>query len=61
MKSENMVKAYEFFSEFERTLRMAHTDAIDANDAFAEVLIYSMLEETPQKHGRLKRMALAAK
>jgi hypothetical protein len=61
MKSENMVKAYQLFDEFERTLRLAHTDAADAKDAYAAILIYAMLEETPQKHWQLKRMAEASK
>ena len=61
MKSENMVKAYELFGEFERTLRMAHTDAADAKDAFAGILIYAMLEETPQQHWQLKLMAEASR
>lgn len=61
MKSENMVKAYQLFDEFEKTLRMAHTDAIDAKDEFAEILIYAVLEEATQKHWRLKRMAEAAR
>jgi hypothetical protein len=56
-----MVKAYQLFDEFEKTLRMAHTDAIDAKDEFAEILIYAVLEEATQKHWRLKRMAEAAR
>jgi hypothetical protein len=61
MKSENVVKAYQLFDEFEKTLRMAHTDAIDAKDAYAEILIYSMLAEISQKHCQLKRMTEAAR
>lgn len=61
MKSENMVKAYDSFVEFERSLRMAHTDAIDAKDQFAEILIYQILENLLQTSWRLKRMGEAAK
>lgn len=61
MKSEHMVKAYELFSEYEKTLRMAHTDSIDDGDQFAEILIFSMLEKTSQQHWLLKRMSEAAK
>jgi hypothetical protein len=61
MKSENMVKAYDSFVEFEKSFRMAHTDAIDAKDHFAEILIYQILEDLAQTDWRLKRMAEAAK
>lgn len=61
MKSENMVRAFQLFDEFQRTLRMAHTDAIDAKNAYAEILIYAMLEENSQTHWRLQRMAEAAR
>ena len=60
MKSENMTKAYELFVSFEKRLRLAHTDAIDAKDEFAELLIFTMLEEAAQTHWRLKRMREAA-
>jgi hypothetical protein len=61
MKSDNMVKAYEYFVEFEKLLRMAHTDAIDAKDQFAEILIYQILENLSHTDWRLKRMGEAAK
>jgi hypothetical protein len=61
MKSENMVKAYDSFVEFGKSMRMAHTDAIDAKDLFAEILIYRILEDLAQTEWRLKRMAEAAK
>jgi hypothetical protein len=61
MKSENMTKAYELFVSFEKTLRLAHTDAIDAKDQFAEILIFRMLEEATQTDWVLKRMGEAAK
>jgi DNA-binding ferritin-like protein len=61
MKSENMVRAFQLFDEFEQTLRMALTDAADAKDAYAAILIYGMLEETPQQHWQLKRMADASR
>lgn len=60
MKSENMVKAYNSFVEFEKTLRLAHTDAIDAGDQYAEILIFAVLEQASQAHWRLKRMREAA-
>jgi hypothetical protein len=60
MKSENMVKAYELFDQFEKTLRLAHGDAIDSKDEFAEILIFAVLEQASQAHWRLKRMREAA-
>ncbi len=61
MKSQNMVRAFELYNEFEVALRKAHTDAIDAKDLFAEIAVYSLLEQATQKHWQLKRMAEAAK
>lgn len=61
MKSENMLRAFELFSEYERTLRMAHSDAIDAGDSYAEILIYAVLDDATQKHWQLQRMAEAAR
>ena len=61
MKSQNMIRAFELYNEFEAVLRKAHGDAIDAKDSFAEVAIYGLLEEATQKHWQLKRMAEAAK
>lgn len=45
MKSENMVNAYESFRNFEIQLRMAHTDAIESKDRFAEILLFLILEK----------------
>ena len=55
------VRAFELHTEFEVALRKAHTDAVDAKDEFAEILIYAVLEEASQKHWQLKRMAEAAR
>lgn len=61
MKSQSMVRAFELHTEFEISLRKAHTDAVEAKDAFAEVAIYGLLEEATQKHWQLRRMAEAAR
>lgn len=61
MKSQSMVRAFELHTEFEVSLRKAHTDAVEAKDAFAEVAIWGLLEEATQKHWQLRRMAEAAK
>ena len=61
MKSQNMIRAFELYNEFEVALRKAHADAIDAKDAFAEIAVYCLLEEATQKHWQLKKMAEAAK
>lgn len=60
MRSENMVNAYESFRNFEIQLRMAHTDAIEAEDQFAEILIFLMLEKVVEIDWRLKLMSEAA-
>ena len=61
MKSQNMVRAFEVYSDFEAVLRKAHADAIDAKDPFAEIAIYGLLEEATHKHWQLKRMAEASR
>jgi len=61
MKSQNMITAYELFASFEIALRKAHTDAADAKDGFAEILIYSLLTEASRTDWMLKRMADAAR
>ncbi len=61
MKSENIKRAYQLYSEFALALRMAHTDAIDTEEAYAELLLYQMLAEVSQKQWLLRRMTEAAK
>jgi hypothetical protein len=61
MKSQSMVQAFGLYSEFEVALRKAHTDAVEAKDAFAEIAIYAVLEDASQKHWQLKRMSDAAR
>lgn len=56
MKSQNMVKAYELFSEFQVALRMSQTDAVESKDRFAAILISQLLEETCHMHWLLQRM-----
>ena len=61
MKSRNMESAFQSYGEFEVALRMAHQDAIETKDRFAEILISQILEEAPRTHWLLKRMKEAAK
>jgi len=61
MKRQNMITAFELFGGFEVRLRMAHTDAVEVKDGFAEILIYSLLLEASKTHWTLQRMAEAAK
>ncbi len=61
MKSENLTRAYQLYSEYIIALRTAHTDAVDAENEFAEILIYTMLQEVSERQWRLRRMAEAAK
>ena len=56
MKSQNMVKAYELFSEFQIALRMTQTDAVESKDNFAAILVSQLLEETCRTHWLLQRM-----
>ncbi len=61
MKSQSMVRAFDLYNEFEVALRKAHTDAVEAKDAFAEVAIWGLLEEASNKHWQLKKMAEASR
>ncbi|MDR3409510.1 MAG: hypothetical protein P4L87_00945 [Formivibrio sp.] len=60
MKSRNMEQAFQSYAEFEVALRLAHTDAVDAKDGFAEILIYQVLEKSSRTHWLLARMKEAA-
>lgn len=60
MKSKFMIGAYEHFAMFQQELRRAHNDAINADDKFAEILIFNLLEQTGKTHNLLKRMSEAS-
>ncbi len=60
MKSQNMARAFELYTEFQIALRMSQTDAVESKDRFAAILISQLLEETCHTHWLLQRMQEAA-
>lgn len=56
MKSENIVKACDSFEFFYSALGEAHTDAVNANNQFAELVIFSLLESAAKIRARLTQV-----
>jgi hypothetical protein len=48
MKSENLNKAHATFEAFLKQLRASHTDAIECEDGFAELLIFNLLHDSAE-------------
>jgi hypothetical protein len=61
MKTENMLKACETYEVFNSQLRDAHRDAVNSCDQFAEIVLYSLLEEAAKMDNQLKRIKEAAR
>lgn len=61
MKTENLTKASDSFGSFLRELREAHNDARDAHDGFAEMFIYSLLQQAAHIGWQLALAKKAAK
>jgi hypothetical protein len=61
MKSENLRKASNSFELYLKQLRAAHTDAIECDDGFAELLIFNMLHDSAEIGWQLERAKEAAK
>ena len=61
MKSENLNKAHDSFELFLKQLRAAHTDAIEAEEGFGEILIFNLLHQSTEIGWQLARAKEAAK
>jgi hypothetical protein len=60
MKTENLNKACDSFDFFASELREAHTDAVNADNRFAEVALFSLIEDAVKLETKLKRVKEAA-
>lgn len=60
MKSENLIKAGDSFNFFLGDLRAAHTDAVNANNQFAEIAIMSLIEQAAKLSLQVARLKDAA-
>ncbi len=60
MKPENLNKASKSFELFLKHLHASHTDAINAEDGFAELVIFSLLHESAEIRWLLERAKDAA-
>lgn len=60
MKTENLNKAYQSAQFLAREIREAHTDAVNAENQFAEIALFDLIEETVKLEQKLKRLTDAA-
>ena len=45
MKTDNLMKACDSFSFYFSEIREAHTDAVNSENQFAEIALFSLIEE----------------
>jgi len=60
MKTENLIKAADSFAFFFSELREAHTDAVNSDNQFAEVALFSLIEDAAKLEAKLARVKDAA-
>ena len=60
MKTENLLKCCDSFDFFFAELREAHTDAVNSENEFAEIALFSLIEEAAKMQPRLARVKDAA-
>lgn len=60
MKTENLMKACNSFDLFFSELREAHTDAVNSENQFAEIVIFSLIEKAAEMSNQLSRIKEAA-
>ena len=60
MKTENLIKAADSFAFFFSELREAHTDAVNSANPFAEIAVFSLLEDAAEMQTKLDRVKDAA-
>ena len=60
MKIENLMKACDSFDLFFKELREAHTDAVNSDNQFAEIAIFSLIEQASRFGQQLARLKEAA-
>ena len=60
MKTENLMKACDSFDFFFSELREAHTDAVNSGNQFAEIAVFSLIEQAAKLNNQLARLKEAA-
>ena len=60
MKTENLTKACDSFDFFFSKLREAHTDAVNSENEFAEIALFSLIEQAAKMQPKLARVKDAA-
>lgn len=60
MKTENLMKASDSFEFFFSELRAAHTDAVNSDNQFAEIALFSLIEQAAKIQPKLARVKDAA-
>ncbi len=60
MKADNLKKACDSFDFFFSELREAHTDAVNSENQFAEVALFSLIESAAKMQTKLNRIREAA-
>jgi len=60
MKTENLTKACHSFDFFFYELREAHTDAVNSENQFAEIALFSLIESAATMQTKLARVKEAA-
>jgi hypothetical protein len=60
MRAENLKRASKAFELFLKHLRASHTDAIKCEDAFAELVIFTLLHDSAEIGWLLERAKEAA-
>jgi hypothetical protein len=60
MKTENLMKACDSFAFFFAELREAHTDAVNSENPFAEIPLFSLIEDAAKIQTKLNRIKDAA-
>ena len=60
MKTENLLKCCDSFEFFFSELREAHTDAVNSDNQFAEIALFSLIEPAAKMQTKLARTKEAA-
>ena len=60
MKIDHLLNACRLHEEFLKSLHLAHTDAVNSGNQFAEIVILTMLEEATKSSQHLARIREAA-
>jgi len=55
MKTENLTRACDSFDLFFKELREAHTDAVNSENQFAEIALFSLIESAAKMQTKLAR------